>query len=54
MNKIIFILAILYKSLHLVLGSEDSDKTGLKPGIHLPSTISSPYGLCLGEADAVR
>ena len=49
MDKILFILAIPYKSLHMVLGSGGYDETGWKP-----SNIPSQYGLCLGEVDAVR
>ena len=38
-DKVLFILAMLYKSLHMVLGSAGSDKTGWKPGILI---FSSP------------
>ena len=40
LDKVLFILAILYKSLHMGLRSGDSDKTGWKQGLLIFS--SSP------------
>ena len=56
-DKILFILSIQYKSLHMVLGSGDSDETGWKPGLLIfssPVIFSSLFGLCLEEVDTVR
>ena len=39
MDKILFILAILYKSPHVVLGSGGSDETGWKAGILIFSSL---------------
>ena len=52
-TKYLFILAILYKSLHIVLGSEGSDETGWKPGLLIFSS-QVINGLFLEEIDGVR
>ena len=61
-NKILYFLAILYKSLPMVFGSGGSDETGWKPGLLiLSSSVIFPHRTAFvwvggggGGVDAVK